>query len=212
MSCFWCTSLDDIVGHLLGGVAAFSAVAVAFAAWKGKDSLESWANQQRFRREMEHAERILITVYKLRGELENIYGLFRILDKMDAGITWPRSSITEKNPDNLNSNNTIQGQILNQRIDEAEEIKNSVYECIPISLSIFETDVQIALRDMVEFFSEISVVAKYNTDFRSEDGKKMLREVLHRILGEKGKNNGAIESQIDLIRNSCTKILQRSDK
>lgn len=212
MSCFWCISLDDVVGHLISGVAAFAAIAVAIAAWKGKDSLESWANQQRFRREMEHAERILIAVYKLRDELNNIYGLFRILDKMSTQLTLQNSLIMEEDLDNLNNSNTIQGQVFNQRIDEAEEIKNSVYECIPISLSIFEKDVQIALKEMVEFFSEISVIAKYNTDFGNDEGKKMLREVLHRILGEKGKNNGSIDNQVNLIRSSCTKILQRSNR
>lgn len=212
----WDLTSTEVLEHATGIISALAAVIIAWAAWKGKNSLKLSADQQRFKREMDHAERILIATYNAKKALLGIKNCFEIMDHLSSQFSETRSTAaSDVSFDQKGA--TIDDKVLIDRVNSEEKHNNELIECIPIALSISEKDVHDSLEELSEYFQSVMFAARYLTRYeQGDEGTKEIRLIFNRLFGEKNddmtKGGGRIESIVETVQSRCLKILHRNRK
>lgn len=216
MSCttqIWCLAPTEILEHTFGIISALSAAVIALAAWIGKNSLKTSADQQRFKREMDHAERILIATYNARKALLGINNCFDIIVNLRSEVSGSGSLAMSDDPSDP-MGTSVEIKILLERVKDEEIHNNNVIECIPIALSISERDVHDALGELSTHFFHVIAAARYFTKFEKGDkGTEKIRFLFDKLFGEKDENSnrsgGRVDIIVETIESRCLKILHR---
>ena len=216
MSCaaqIWCLAPTEILEHTFGLISALSAAVIAWAAWKGKNSLKASADQQRFKREMDHAERILIATYNARKALFSIKNCFEIIVKLRAEVSELSSPKIPDDPLDI-THASVDKDILLDRVNGEEMHNNELIECIPIALSISERDVYESLQELSKHFYDVIAAVRYLTKFeKGDEGTKEIRLLFDRLFGEEdeksNRSGGRIDTIVKTIESRCLKILHR---
>lgn len=210
----WCLEPTEVLEHTFGFISALSAAVIALAAWIGKNSLKMSADQQRFKREMDHAERILITTYNAKKALFGIKNTFEIMNQFSSQYPHAKSAVISD--DSMDpSGTTIDGKVLIEKVNSEEKHNNALIECIPIALSISEKEVHDSLEELSEYFQSVIFVARYLTKFeKGYEGTEPIRKVFDRLFGENSgdmqKGRSCIDSIVERIESRCLKILHRN--
>lgn len=219
MSCtvqFWCLTPTEILEHAAGIISALAAVFIAWVAWNGKNSLKASADQYRFKREMDHAERILIATYNAKKALLGIKSCFEIMANLSHQFPETSSKVISDDPIDPKGT-TIDGRVLIEKVNSEEIHNNELIECIPIALSISEKDVHDSLQELSEYFQGVMFAARYLTRYeQGEKGTEQIRSIFNKLFGEDNddtkKGGGRIESIVETIQSRCLRILQRNKR
>lgn len=217
MSCttqIWCLTSAEILEHAVGIISALATVFIAWVAWISKNSLKASADQYRFKREMDHAERILIATYNAKKALLGIKSCFEIMGNLSSQFPETSSTIISDDPIDPKGT-TIDGKILIERVNSEEIHSSELIECIPIALSISDNEIHKSLEELSEYFQNVMFVARYLTKYeQGDEGTKQIRLIFNRLFGENNddlkESGGRIDSIVETIESRCLKILHRS--
>jgi len=175
----------NATSELLQGIGAISsALAIAFAAYIGRNTFTSWRRQKQEERRMEAAESILTLAYQLRynfrsvrtplideSELDEAENVLRA----DSGEWWDRQ------PDNVRRRARI-AQAVMKRLRRHHEDWQRIWELKPLALALFgqtaERSLDIFWEQYVSLLSDAEAFA--NIEDKDAEGSQGARDRLFR--------------------------------
>jgi hypothetical protein len=172
-------------GDMLQGIGeTASALAIAFAAYIGRNTFTSWRRQRQEERRMQAAESILTLAYQLRYNFRSVRTPLidqSELDEAENVLRTDSGSWWDRQPDTVRRRAKIAQAIMN-RLRRHHDDWQRIWELKPLALAFFgsnaERDLDVFWQQYVSLLSDAEAFA--NVDDRDGDGLEGVRDKLFR--------------------------------
>ena len=189
---------------MLSGIGSIlSAVAVAAAAVFGTRALDQNLRQKRSEKQMEVAESILATAYKMQESLDRIRNpmstaaeLDRSEKELSTGAGF--AGLTKQQQDSF-----VQANVFFQRIRDEREAFDEAFEVLPYALTYFGPEMKEQLLTIIRNRQAVSVYAQAFARDRGVD--KTLDKTISETLW---KGYGDVSSDGDKIARTTTEAIE----
>lgn len=169
-------------GSMLTGIATLAgAAAVAYAAWVGGNTFDSWKRQKVEERRMDAAERIMTLAYRLKYDFQSVCSPWMSggeIDKAKADLTSAKADWADSLTEDRQRRMTTAQAYFN-RLSHYSDDWQEIWSLKPIALAFFGREVEETLHEFWKHYIEISTSAEaYIEPSGDDEFEKKLRKTL----------------------------------
>lgn len=193
----------NAIGEVLQGIGQIgAAIAIAFAAYIGRNTFSDWKRQKQEERRIEVAERTLTLAYRLRYDFHSVRTPLidqNELDEADSVLRQDSGDWWDQQSDELKRRARTAQAIMN-RLRRHHDDWQKIWELKPLALAFFGTAAEQHLDQFWQQYRSLLLDAESYADLsgRGDESSKLARETLFQQC-EESRITQAIDSAVSAL-------------